>query len=203
MQPQRRRGRPRARVARSRTPGQDLLEDVAHTRRAGPGASAGREDPRMALVPDCLVCRPFLRQAGIAVRSTPAAKSWRFDPEALGRALDNLIDNSFGLHAQRRSSIEVRVSTDAQMASLLVTVSDHGALGWGLEVAATASSEQRSFPAARTILGLGLALAREIATGARSQPSSCPATFLHASSYRSHGTRPDRGLRRSVSREPG
>ena len=30
----------------------------------------------------------------IAVRSTPAAESWRLHPEALGRALDNLIDNA-------------------------------------------------------------------------------------------------------------
>lgn len=95
----------------------------------------------------------------IDVRSIPVTGSWRLDPDALGRALNNLIDNALD-HTPSGGSIEVRARTNGDPVSLLVTVSDTGP---GVSPAVRDRLFEPFVSSRADGLGLGLAIAREVA----------------------------------------
>ena len=96
----------------------------------------------------------------IVIRPVSEANVWRFDPDAIGRVLDNLIDNALD-HTPPGGTIEVRVRTNQDSTVLVVEVTDTGP-GVAADVRARlfvpfVSGRPDGF-------GLGLALAREIAS---------------------------------------
>ena len=95
----------------------------------------------------------------IVIRSVSETVSWRFDPDAVGRAIDNLIDNALD-HTPPGGAIEVRVQTSEDSKALIVAVDDTGP---GVLPELRARLFVPFVSGRHDGFGLGLALAREIA----------------------------------------
>lgn len=99
------------------------------------------------------------RANGVALEIDVALDSWRFDPAALGRALDNLLDNALD-HAPRGGRITLTAERASDGNAMILRVCDDGA-GVAAQVAPRLFEPFVSGRAGG--VGLGLALAREIA----------------------------------------
>ncbi|MBI3057441.1 MAG: HAMP domain-containing histidine kinase [Betaproteobacteria bacterium] len=96
---------------------------------------------------------------GVAFDFDTGVKSWRFDPAALGRALDNLLDNALD-HTPRGGKITLSVQSSEDAKAIILRVCDDGP-------GVAAHIRPRLFDpfvsGRPDGVGLGLALAREIA----------------------------------------
>lgn len=95
----------------------------------------------------------------IAIHVASETASWRFDPDAVGRALDNLIDNALD-HTPSGGAIEVRARMNADSSVLVLQVSDNGA---GIAPQVRDRLFEPFVSGRSDGIGLGLALTREIA----------------------------------------
>jgi signal transduction histidine kinase len=95
----------------------------------------------------------------IAIRSVSETASWRLDPDAVGRALDNLIDNALD-HTPGGGAVEIRARAAGDPVALIVEVRDTGP---GVPCEARARLFEPFVSGRPDGIGLGLALAREIA----------------------------------------
>lgn len=113
----------------------------------------------------------------VTLRSASEAISWRFDPEALGRALDNLIDNALD-HTPKGGTVEVRARKSADGTALVLGVSDSGP---GVAPQLRERLFEPFVSGRPDGIGLGLALAREIVVAhggtARHVPQASGACF--------------------------
>ncbi|ODT78278.1 MAG: hypothetical protein ABS69_08135 [Nitrosomonadales bacterium SCN 54-20] len=119
---------------------------------------------RLVCVPNWLMERvdAFAEQsavAGIDLRTKVDVESWSFDPLSLGRALDNLIANAIQ-HTPRGGVVTVAAKKNTSDTAMILQVRDTGP-GVSIDI------EPRLFEpftsGRRGGVGLGLALAREIA----------------------------------------
>lgn len=119
---------------------------------------------RLVCVPNWLMERvdAFAEQsavAGIDLRTKIDVESWSFDPLSLGRALDNLIANAIQ-HTPRGGVVTVAAKKNTSDTAMILQVRDTGP-GVSIDI------EPRLFEpftsGRRGGVGLGLALAREIA----------------------------------------
>jgi two-component system sensor histidine kinase HydH len=97
-------------------------------------------------------------QAGVELVTRTGPESWRFDPVALGRALDNLIANAIA-HTPRGGTVTVSVANSAA-GSLLLSVLDTGP---GVAAAIEPRLFEPFVSGRPDGVGLGLTLVREIA----------------------------------------
>ena len=96
---------------------------------------------------------------GIALDSDTTVESWRFDPVSLGRALDNFIDNALD-HTPRGGTIKVGVKRNADGNALILRTCDTGP---GVSEHVKPRLFEPFVSGRQDGVGLGLALAREIA----------------------------------------
>lgn len=99
------------------------------------------------------------RDRGIELDWDTSVESWRFDPVSLGRALDNLLDNALD-HTPRGGVITVRARWGEDARTMIVRVCDNGP---GVSEQMKARLFEPFVSGREEGVGLGLALAREIA----------------------------------------
>lgn len=95
---------------------------------------------------------------GVKLSCASEAGRWSFDPEAIGRALDNLIDNALD-HARQGGTVSVEARAKDSGSALVIAVSDDGP---GVAPGIRERLFEPFVSGRPDGIGLGLALAREI-----------------------------------------
>jgi signal transduction histidine kinase len=95
----------------------------------------------------------------IGLRPVSNVASWLFDPDAVGRALDNIVDNALD-HTPVGGAIEVRAESRGDPPSLFIRVSDNGP---GVAPDLRDRVFEPFVSGRPDGIGLGLALARDVA----------------------------------------
>jgi signal transduction histidine kinase len=132
-----------------------------YLRHVGPGEGDRAAVPVVGLIGDAFArARAAARRRGVRlVAKAAAGERWSIDPQAIGCALDRLIENAIEA-SPRGAAVEVRARGDGTSASL--EVSDRGR---GIAPEVLTRIFELGFSTRRGRRGLGLAVAKQIARG--------------------------------------